>query len=63
MSGLHQAADDLVQFHSPSPSKFNERDLSRLIRDSVSDLFGDYGIGKVGGSLKGENMMQPIRAC
>jgi ribonuclease P/MRP protein subunit POP5 len=44
---------DMLQFHAPSPSKFDEPALVRLIRDSVTELFGDYGAGKVGGSLKG----------
>jgi ribonuclease P/MRP protein subunit POP5 len=45
--------NDFIEFHSPSPSRFDERTLARLIRDNVSDLFGDYGVGKVAGSLKG----------
>jgi ribonuclease P/MRP protein subunit POP5 len=44
---------DVLQFHAPTPSKFNEGALARLIRDSVAELFGDYGVGKISGTLKG----------
>lgn len=47
------AAADLLQFHAPSPSKFDERALIRLIQASIVELFGDYGMGKVAGNLKG----------
>ena len=47
-----QDTDDFINFHSPSPSKVNDRDLSRLIRETVAEIFGDYGAGKIYGSLK-----------
>ena len=53
---LKAANDDLphvVQFHQPTPSEFNDEMLRRLIRNNVSELFGDYGIGMITGSLKG----------
>lgn len=42
-----------VQFRRPSSDKLNGRILMRLIRDGVSELFGDYGAGMVAGSLQG----------
>jgi hypothetical protein len=44
---------DVVQFHQPTSSEFNDEMLRRLIRNNVSELFGDYGIGMIAGSLKG----------
>jgi len=43
----------VVQFHQPTPSNFDHDTLRRLIRDGVTDLFGDYGAGMIAGSLKG----------
>ncbi|KAL9622544.1 MAG: hypothetical protein Q9160_003041 [Pyrenula sp. 1 TL-2023] len=37
--------------HSPSPDIFDSVALARLIRRQVTELFGDYGIGVVGGNL------------
>jgi ribonuclease P/MRP protein subunit POP5 len=44
--------NDFIEFHAPSPSRFDERALARMIRDHVGELFGDYGAGKIAGSLK-----------
>ena len=44
---------DVVQFHQPTSSEFNDDMLRRLIRNNISELFGDYGIGMIAGSLKG----------
>lgn len=49
--------DDLpytVQFRRPGPDQLNGKLLTRLIREGVSDLFGDYGAGMVSGSLVGK---------
>jgi ribonuclease P/MRP protein subunit POP5 len=49
--------DDLpytVQFRRPGPEQLSGKLLSRLIREGVSDLFGDYGSGMVSGSLVGK---------
>ena len=43
---------DVVQFHRPTSSEFNDEMLRRLIRNNISELFGDYGIGMIAGSLK-----------
>jgi len=42
-----------VQFRQPSADQLDARMLLRLIRDGVAELFGDYGSGKVSGSLQG----------
>ena len=44
--------DTFMQFHAPSPPQLDEKLLSRIIRENVRDLFGDYGTGKVFGSIK-----------
>ena len=43
---------DLVEFHAPSPDSLTPQLLSRLIKEQVSLLYGDYGLGLVSGSLK-----------
>jgi hypothetical protein len=51
--------DDLpytVQFRRPGPEQLNGKLLTRLIREGVADLFGDYGSGMVTGSLVGKNI-------
>jgi ribonuclease P/MRP protein subunit POP5 len=51
--------DDLpytVQFRRPGPEQLNGKLLTRLIREGVADLFGDYGSGMVSGSLVGKDM-------
>ncbi|TKA62880.1 hypothetical protein B0A55_08476 [Friedmanniomyces simplex] len=42
-----------VQFRRPSPDQMNGGLLMRLTRDGVAELFGDYGSGKIAGSLQG----------
>lgn len=42
---------DTITFHSPTPDSFDSLALTRLIRRHVAELFGDYGIGVVGGHL------------
>ena len=52
--------DDLpytVQFRRPGPDQLNGKLLTRLIREGVADLFGDYGSGMVSGSLVGKNIL------
>ncbi|PNS18802.1 Ribonuclease P/MRP protein subunit POP5 [Sphaceloma murrayae] len=41
-----------LQFSAPTPDTLTPALLTRLIRDSLSLLFGDYGSGMVSGSLK-----------
>ncbi|KIW00494.1 uncharacterized protein PV09_08015 [Verruconis gallopava] len=47
-----EEVNNFLRIHAPSPPKFDERSLVMLIRNSVSEMFGDYGVGKVSGSLK-----------
>jgi ribonuclease P/MRP protein subunit POP5 len=42
-----------MEFHQPSPAQFNAQDLKRLIINSITILFGEYGVGSVQGSLQG----------
>lgn len=42
-----------VQFRRPGPDQLSGKLLSRLVREGVADLFGDYGAGMVTGSLMG----------
>lgn len=46
-----------VQFRRPGPEQLNGKLLTRLIREGVADLFGDYGSGMVSGSLVGKNTL------
>src|SRR4051794_14184548 len=46
-----------VQFRRPGPEQLNGKLLTRLIREGVADLFGDYGSGMVSGSLVGKNLL------
>ncbi|OKL57726.1 hypothetical protein UA08_07238 [Talaromyces atroroseus] len=39
-----------LRFHPPTPDTLSSSVLARLLRDTVSDLFGDYGVGKLGGA-------------
>lgn len=41
-----------IQLRQASSALMSGKILSRLIRDGVSDLFGDYGSGKIAGSLQ-----------
>ncbi|CAK4030387.1 Ribonuclease P MRP subunit POP5 [Lecanosticta acicola] len=41
-----------VQFRQPSSDRLDAKLLARVIRDGVSELFGDYGAGMVAGSLQ-----------
>lgn len=43
-----------VQFRRPSSDRLDGRLLMRVIRDGVSELFGDYGAGMIAGSLQGK---------
>lgn len=52
-SGPKDGIPYTVQFRRPGPDQLSGKLLSRLIRESVADLFGDYGAGVVTGSLMG----------
>jgi ribonuclease P/MRP protein subunit POP5 len=38
-----------LTFHSPTPLHFQAVSLLHLIRESVAELFGDYGVGTIAG--------------
>lgn len=42
-----------VRVRRPSDDRVDGKLLARLIRDGVSELFGDYGSGMIAGSLQG----------
>lgn len=44
-----------LQFRQPSDDRVDAKLLGRLIRDGVSDLFGDYGSGMIASSLQGRS--------
>lgn len=43
---------DFIQFYQPSPDQFQPGLLIKGIRESVAELFGDYGLGMVTPQLK-----------
>lgn len=48
-----------VQFHKPSSDRLDGRLLLQMIRNGVSELFGDYGSGMVASSVQGTYLAQP----
>ncbi|PSN61970.1 hypothetical protein BS50DRAFT_650372 [Corynespora cassiicola Philippines] len=51
-SNSKDALPELVQFHAPTPDAFHTGQLMRVIRDGINELFGEYGMGMAGTSLK-----------
>ncbi|TKA69254.1 hypothetical protein B0A49_03078 [Cryomyces minteri] len=45
------ALPDVVQFRQPSSDALTAQLLTRMVREGVAELFGDYGAGMVAGSL------------
>jgi len=43
---------DTLVIHGPTADTINAGHLSRIIREKIEDLFGDYGAGAVGSSLQ-----------
>lgn len=43
----------LLAIHSPTSDALTQGFLAKMIRESVSELYGDYGIGKLGGASAG----------
>ena len=41
-----------VQFRQPSSDQLNGKLLMQMIRNGVTELFGDYGSGMIAGSLQ-----------
>jgi len=44
---------EVVHFHQPTPDTLTPQLLTRAIREEVSLLFGDYGVGVTASSLSG----------
>ena len=42
-----------LRIHAPTADTLTPGLLSKLIREKVADLFGDWGIGKLGGVVSG----------
>jgi ribonuclease P/MRP protein subunit POP5 len=47
---------DIVTFHQPTTDALDSRALLKGLRDSASNLFGDYGSGAISGSLSGRQL-------
>lgn len=45
------ALPDVVDFHKPSSDKLTAGLLIKILRESIADLFGDYGAGMTSGTL------------
>ncbi|QDS73426.1 hypothetical protein FKW77_008476 [Venturia effusa] len=43
---------DVVQFHAPTSDLLDQRLLAKMIREGVGELFGEWGMGMIAGSLK-----------
>lgn len=47
--------DDHLKFHAPTSDTLTPGYLAKIIRDEVADLFGDWGVGRLGGGgISGE---------
>lgn len=44
----------IVEFHRPTPDDLTPQVLLKLVRDHIQLLYGDYGVGVVGGALNGK---------
>ncbi|KAH8696313.1 Rpp14/Pop5 family-domain-containing protein [Talaromyces proteolyticus] len=42
-----------LPFHPPTPDTLTPGLFAKLVRESICDIFGDYGVGKVGGASGG----------
>lgn len=49
-----QQVPDIVQFHRPTLDDITPQLLLRSIKDHISLLYGDYGVGVTSGSLNGD---------
>lgn len=58
-----QNAPYSLQFRQPSSQQLNIKILLRIIRDGVAELFGDYGSGKVAGTLQSMSHAFPAICC
>ena len=52
-SGASSSIPAHLYFHPPTPDTLTSSVLARILRETISELFGDYGIGKLGGASSG----------
>lgn len=43
-----------LQLHRPTPDTLTPAALARAVRDAVGETYGDWGVGKLGGSVGGK---------
>ncbi|KAK3706922.1 RNA-binding protein pop5 [Vermiconidia calcicola] len=54
-AGKSKSVEELpyaIQFHQPSSNRMDAKLLMQMVRNGVSELFGDYGAGMIAGSLQ-----------
>lgn len=56
------ALPDVVDFHKPSSDKLTAGLLIKILRESIADLFGDYGAGMTSGTLASEYGPSPLQS-
>lgn len=49
---------EIIQFHRPTPDALTAQLLAQIIRENISLLYGDYGVGVTSGSLNGNYKSQ-----
>ena len=52
-SKSNDSLPDFIQFHQPTPDQFHVGLLLKAIRDGVTELFGEYGMGMISANMKG----------
>jgi ribonuclease P/MRP protein subunit POP5 len=62
-SASKDALPQLLQLHQPTPDGFHTGKLLGTIRDGITELFGDYGMGMVSSSLKGKSTLVVSDLC
>lgn len=45
--------NQLLQFHGPTSDLLTPSLLAKLLREQVAELFGDWGVGRLGGATAG----------
>lgn len=61
-SKSNQNLPDYVLQHQPTVEKLTPQLLLRAVRTEIGQLFGDYGLGALGGHLSGELERQQPQA-
>lgn len=42
-----------LQFHAPTPDALTPGLLAKMVREEVAEMFGDWGVGRLGGAGAG----------